>query len=409
MNTRFKLAALAAAMISVPAVAQESEAPPYEQWIGVFGTKYWADSDRDVGVPNEIDKGLGLGIEYGYRFTQSWAARAQFSGIDMKHKTPGGDEYYDHAKELGADVMYFFSEDVMYMFGGFRHQNMDDNYTFADVGVGKHWSFGESARLITELAANYHFDDNFVDYAFKLGIAVPFGASGSKSAATPAPATMAPKDSDRDGVEDGMDKCPMTPMGVRVDATGCAVDSDGDGVLNAADKCPGTPAGTTVDAMGCALKDSDMDGVEDSKDMCADTPKGDKVDAQGCTMFDEEEVSITLRVLFDNNSSVVKQPNDPEIQAFADFMTRYTNTQATIEGHTSAPGNADYNMTLSEARADAFKDVLVQRYGIDPSRLETVGYGETQLLDTSNTAEAHRVNRRISVSVTETVKVPEQR
>ena len=48
-------------------------------------------------------------------------------------------------------------------------------------------------------------------------------------------------------------------------------------------------------------------------------------------------------------------------------------------------------------------------YGIDSSRLETIGYGETQLLDTDNDAEAHRVNRRISVTVKDTVKVAEEK
>jgi OmpA-OmpF porin, OOP family len=48
-------------------------------------------------------------------------------------------------------------------------------------------------------------------------------------------------------------------------------------------------------------------------------------------------------------------------------------------------------------------------YDIDASRLETVGYGETRLLDTAKNAEAHRVNRRISVTVKDTVKVPEEK
>ena len=81
-----------------------------------------------------------------------------------------------------------------------------------------------------------------------------------------------PRDTDGDGVPDRKDKCPDTPHGAAVDATGCPKDSDGDGVLDGLDQCPDTPRGATVDAAGCP-KDSDGDGVLDGLDQCADTPK----------------------------------------------------------------------------------------------------------------------------------------
>jgi len=89
-------------------------------------------------------------------------------------------------------------------------------------------------------------------------------------------------DSDADGVPDGIDKCPGTPAGTVVDATGCPKDTDGDGVPDGADKCPDTPAGAKVDATGCPL-DSDNDGVPDGIDQCPNTPPNTKVDARGCS------------------------------------------------------------------------------------------------------------------------------
>jgi hypothetical protein len=76
------------------------------------------------------------------------------------------------------------------------------------------------------------------------------------------------RDSDKDGVVDGVDQCKDTPAGDKVDAKGCTIkDSDGDGVLDDTDACADTPAGDQVDAKGCSLpKDADGDGVMDDKD-----------------------------------------------------------------------------------------------------------------------------------------------
>jgi len=90
-----------------------------------------------------------------------------------------------------------------------------------------------------------------------------------------------PRDTDADGVPDKKDKCPGTPHGAKVDATGCPLDTDGDGVFDGLDQCEGTPKGATVDAKGCP-SDADGDGVLDGLDQCPDTPKGATVDAKGC-------------------------------------------------------------------------------------------------------------------------------
>jgi len=110
---------------------------------------------------------------------------------------------------------------------------------------------------------------------------------------TPAGATVdangCPSDADGDKVFDGIDRCPDTPAGTAVDAFGCPADSDKDGVIDSLDKCPNTPAGIQVDANGCPIEhDSDGDGVVDSQDRCPNTPKGSKVDQFGCLQLFEE-------------------------------------------------------------------------------------------------------------------------
>jgi outer membrane protein OmpA-like peptidoglycan-associated protein len=95
-------------------------------------------------------------------------------------------------------------------------------------------------------------------------------------------------DADKDGVKDKDDKCPDTPRGAIVDATGCPVDTDGDHVPDGIDQCPNTPAGATVDARGCP-SDADKDGVPDGIDQCANTPAGTAVDARGCPLDSDND------------------------------------------------------------------------------------------------------------------------
>jgi outer membrane protein OmpA-like peptidoglycan-associated protein len=68
-----------------------------------------------------------------------------------------------------------------------------------------------------------------------------------------------------------------------------------------------------------------------------------------------------------------------------------------IAGHTDAVGSDDANMVLSQKRAAAVKNYIVAKYGIDQTRLKTVGYGKTQLLDPDNPASG--VNRRVQVTI----------
>ncbi|MDP5130130.1 MAG: OmpA family protein, partial [Paraglaciecola sp.] len=213
------------------------------------------------------------------------------------------------------------------------------------------------------------------------------------------------KDSDNDGVNDTLDMCPNTAPGTQVDAKGCDIDQDKDGVLNSLDLCPNTPAGTKVNSNGCAIgADADGDGVADADDKCANTPITDKVDAVGCSVFMEEEVSQELKFTFANNSAVIVN-HVSDLQAFADFMNRYPNTDTVIEGHASAPGEAAYNLQLSQKRADAVRKLLITKYGIDASRITAVGFGETQLLDTANTPAANAKNRRITAKVSASKRV----
>ena len=75
--------------------------------------------------------------------------------------------------------------------------------------------------------------------------------------------------------------------------------------------------------------------------------------------------------------------------------TRLSGYRFKIAGHTDAKGSVEYNQKLSERRAAAVRNYLVFQYDIEPDRIETVGFGKTQLLDPSKPEDG--VNRRVQV------------
>lgn len=144
--------------------------------------------------------------------------------------------------------------------------------------------------------------------------------------------------------------------------------------------------------MGCPL-DSDGDGVYDSFDRCPNTPKGSTVDKDGC------EISISLLINFDTNKSVVKQEYYPEIEKVANFMKNYPNIKIEIAGHTDSRVSREKNIELSQERANAVMDILVNKYGIDKARVSAKGYGTDKPIDTNDTEEGRAKNRRVEAVI----------
>ena len=81
--------------------------------------------------------------------------------------------------------------------------------------------------------------------------------------------------------------------------------------------------------------------------------------------------------LFDFDSSTLKPGAYAEIARVANVLNRYPQTTIRVEGHTDSKGSEAYNQTLSEKRSLAVKSALTQR-GVDPTRIQTVGFGKSQ-------------------------------
>lgn len=219
-----------------------------------------------------------------------------------------------------------------------------------------------------------------------------------------------PIDADKDGVPDGIDQCANTPAGAQVDARGCPADADNDGVPDGIDQCANTPAGASVDPRGCPM-DADNDGVVDGLDKCPNTPTGAQVDKDGCPI----EVSDRETELLDTGKITVRDIHFatakwdilPESYKILDeigqILVQWPELKIEIGGHADARGSDEYNLTLSQKRAQAVLDYLVQHFPqINASQYTAKGYGESQPVAPNNTVEGMARNRRVEFKVLNT-------
>ena len=107
-----------------------------------------------------------------------------------------------------------------------------------------------------------------------------------------------------------------------------------------------------------------------------------------------EKVSITLNVQFDTGNANIKPTYHNDIKRIGDFMSKYPLTSAVIEGHTDNVGKEVVNVKLSYRRAANIKAYLVEKFGVDRSRIRVIGYDYQKPIASNKTAEGRQKNRR---------------
>ena len=117
-----------------------------------------------------------------------------------------------------------------------------------------------------------------------------------------------------------------------------------------------------------------------------------------------ETVRVELDVKFDFDKDRVKEESYGDIKNLADFMNQYPQTTTTVEGHTDSVGSDAYNQGLSERRANAVRNVLVNQYGVDGERVNAVGYGETRPVADNASDSGRAINRRVEAEVEAQIK-----
>jgi outer membrane protein OmpA-like peptidoglycan-associated protein len=148
--------------------------------------------------------------------------------------------------------------------------------------------------------------------------------------------------------------------------------------------------------VAAACSDMDNDGVCDTDDICLETPSGRRVDAVGCSCdytlilefaFDSDVLSINDKVQLDALIPVLTNPKD-------------TSIAGVIDGYTDIVGDADYNLGLSQRRAESVDNYLHSK-GVATGRFIPHGYGEANPVASNETEDGRAQNRRIELRRTD--------
>lgn len=109
-------------------------------------------------------------------------------------------------------------------------------------------------------------------------------------------------------------------------------------------------------------------------------------------------VTFDSGILFGFDSTVVRSEGQENLRNLADNLDKYPDTDLLIVGHTDSVGPDAYNQDLSERRAAAAADLLVAD-GVDRSRIRTAGRGESEPVESNDSAEGRQKNRRVEVAI----------
>ncbi len=104
---------------------------------------------------------------------------------------------------------------------------------------------------------------------------------------------------------------------------------------------------------------------------------------------------ISYGILFDVNSDKVKPESYGAIKEMADILKENPAIIVKVVGHTDSDGDDSKNLQLSKNRAASVKNELVNTFGIDASRIETDGKGETEPVEPNTTPMGKSKNRRV--------------
>ncbi len=321
-------------------------------YFGIMGNGDRPDTRRYPGM----HYGAGATGLFGRHFGNGWGWEANYTFSDLETGPSGGGDYYIH--NLGGDLVYSFGDrqhltPFLLVGGGGEFDDVHPRgngggtgYVDGGLGLVTGTFWHNRIRLRGEVRASHDFisdggQHGYTDYRAGLGIEIPFYELKPVAALV---------------VHDEQTKVVEVPWGLR--------DDDGDGVVNEKDKCPNTPPNTRVDGDGCPI------------------PKVVRLEG----------------VTFEFNKARLRPDAQTILTWVVGIMQKYPDMQVELAGYTDSIGGVAYNQKLSERRAVAVKEYLVEK-GIDAGRIQAKGYGKENPVASNDTDEGRERNRRVELHI----------
>jgi OOP family OmpA-OmpF porin len=322
-------------------------------YIGIMGTYLFTDmtligdNERNLGD----DYGAGVQFVYGQHGASGLGWEFTLFGDILETGDNSGTDYYRPGG--GLDLVYSFGDRVGFtpfvlVGGGGVYDDVfpddRDEFTgYGEAGLGfVTGDLGKGVHIRGEGRYLYDFfEDDYEDVRVGLGLEISLWDKPEVTIAPEQPAQV-----------------------VEVVKTTGLEDSDGDGIVDGKDKCPGTPAGTRVDGDGCEL------------------PK----------------VLQLKGVTFEFNKARLRPDSKTVLDTVVEILKRYPDMQVELAGHTDNVGSDEYNQKLSEKRAEAVRQYLVDA-GIPSGNMTSAGYGEKEPIETNDTEEGRELNRRVELRI----------
>ena len=379
-TSRFSLSPAASAVKSVllasvmtgVAFAAQAQTPvetgsSYDNYVN-FGA-FYLEADKNRGADGTS---IGYNAGVGHRLNTNLWVEGQFFGDTIETGALGTDNYQTGG---GVDFHYAFGQrseftPFLIVGGGGVYNDVagsanDELTPYLHVGLGFTKSIlgFDNLRLRGEVRAVYDdFQEGQTDFRVGLGLEMGLGSAPVKEPEVIVREVPVEKIVIQEvPVERIVIKEVPAPVAEVVPAS---VDDDGDGVINERDKCPNTLKGARVDGNGCVV-----------------------------------EQTLTIRdITFETNSARLTANAQRLMENVVSFLRSDPSARISISGHTDSVASDAYNLKLSRSRATEVRDYLIG-YGIDGSRLDAAGYGESRPVATNATEEGRELNRRVEFRI----------
>lgn len=192
-------------------------------------------------------------------------------------------------------------------------------------------------------------------------------------------------------------------------------DRDGDGIPDSIDRCPDEPEDFDgfQDEDGCPDPDNDGDGIPDVEDACPDEPETyngfedeDGCPDEGSIVIEDNTIVLNEKIRFKTNSADILPESNALLDAMAGALLRHSELLLVeVQGHADERAPDLHNLRLTQRRADAVVEALVER-GVARERLKPMGYGEYCPIDPASNEAAWERNRRVELKVVKTTSGP---